>query len=90
MRLTKHERAWSRDGSGVGATVSGYRVGGGLPVGEEALLSSSNLGRSWQFLRIRNDKAGEWRGDYATADDALAGLEAEIDDELHKPVAPKE
>lgn len=33
---------------------------------------------SWRILRTKNDVSGKWTGNYTTAEDALAALQAEL------------
>jgi hypothetical protein len=39
----------------------------------------------WRFLRVSNGVAGEWTGDYATAEAARVSLQQDLDD--RPPVA---
>jgi hypothetical protein len=73
-----------RDPGGRQPTVIGYRVGG-LPAGQQAHLSSRDPGHSWQVLRIRNGIQSDWKGEYASADDALAALQKEVAAEGIRP-----
>jgi len=50
----------------------------GLPVGEEAKVA--HVGGRWRILQKHNEIPSEWRGEYETAEDALAALQAETAD----------
>jgi hypothetical protein len=52
-------------------------VADGLPETDAAELAADN--GKWRILRTRNGVRGEWTGDYATADEALAALQKEFD-----------
>jgi hypothetical protein len=55
-----------------------YRVLG-LPVGQVARIRDFAGDQGWRVLRFRNDVDGLWQGSYATAEDALAALQAQVD-----------
>lgn len=79
MTLTKHEVGWVRNGPVYGTgLVYQYRVGG-LPPNEKAFIA--NFGSChharWKTLRVRDGVSGGWRGDYASADDALTSMRVE-------------
>ena len=77
LTLTKHEvaRSWGGPVSGTGPVFE-YKVDG-MPPGEEAFIANFG-GRnkaSWRALRTKDGVPGEWTGDDATDDDALAALQ---------------
>ena len=75
--LTKHETEWfakeSIEGTG---RVRQYRISG-LPPGEHALVAEFPH-RGWCILRWNDEWHGNWTGEYATADAAIAALSEEI------------
>jgi hypothetical protein len=75
MKLTLRETMWSGNGVAfrTGAVIM-YEVDG-VPPGEKALIRKNPYKDSWQTLREKKGVPGEWTGDYATADDALAVLQ---------------
>ena len=76
MKLTAQEIAWSRSGPEMdfaSGSTGQYSVGG-LPVGQEAYIAKFN--DSWRILHS-DDQRG-WRGDYASAEEALEALESEL------------
>ena len=74
--LTKHEEDRISQGPVLGTgPVVRYKVGA-LPPGEEAALA--NFNGKWKILRVRNGVQGQWAGEYQSADDALAALQAEV------------
>ena len=74
MTLTLHEAGWNFSESPGGRAYM-YRVDG-LPFGENANIAEFN--RSWRILRWKEDWHGNWTGDYATPEDALAALIEEL------------
>jgi hypothetical protein len=81
MNLTKYEQATfgSNDlGRPPERRTIGWRIVG-LPPGQGALVSEMH-GR-WQILRIVDGVHGEWYGEFATDDDAVAALQREIQSE---------
>ena len=50
----------------------------GLPVGEKAKVA--NVRGRWRILQKHNEIPTEWRGEYASAEEALAALQAETAD----------
>jgi hypothetical protein len=78
VTLSKYEYMWPSDG-GQRTHPNGYTVSG-LPTGEEATIN--NFGapqrKDWQILRSKGDVWGERYGHFASADAALASLEADI------------
>jgi hypothetical protein len=55
-----------------------YRVGG-LPPGERAFIANFGAGHedSWRVFHTKKGLDADWKGDYKTADDALAALQSE-------------
>lgn len=80
MKLTIHPTMQFRDGPQITGTgpVIAFRVGG-VPNGQQADIATFN--QVWRILRVINGVQGEWTGEYATADDALAALERVLVDE---------
>jgi hypothetical protein len=82
MRLTlkKLEIARSHGGPTIGTKgpVVQYRVGG-LPSEERAFIANFGKGHedSWRVFHTKRGIDGHWKGDYKTADDALAALQSE-------------
>ena len=78
--LTKSELASIGDGGKLtNSTVFMYRVFG--ITGEDVYLwNPSAHTPSWQIRRFKDDKKTDWYGDHATADEALAALQKEVDD----------
>lgn len=83
MKLKLYEKARSHVGTTMGTgpvSVVQYVVHG-MPPGEEALIAyygDPNRG-SWRVLRVKGGEQGQWEGDYASADDALAMLQRELE-----------
>ncbi len=62
----------------------GYEVGG-MPVGRGAYIyMSEHASDRWQILPITNDVSEERYGDFESADDALASLQADVNREQTK------
>jgi hypothetical protein len=51
----------------------------GLPPGRKALIGQSN--HKWKILRTKDGVSGDWEGEYDTAEEALAALRQELDNE---------
>ena len=78
-KLTLRAVAWSRTGQSMDTSpreVIQYRVGG-MPPGERATIWHPSH-KGWCFKRTINEEEGEWAGNYDTAEEALAGLETEL------------
>ena len=76
MRLTLHEAGREIANGQIGrGPVHSYYVGG-MPPGEEAKIAQFN--HAWRFLRWSKTSHGNWIGEYATAEAALAALQDEI------------
>ena len=76
MRLTLHEAGReSTNGHPGGGPVQSYEVDG-LPPGENASIAHFN--QAWRFLRWSEISHGNWTGEYATIEAALAALQDEI------------
>jgi hypothetical protein len=54
----------------------GYEVAG-LPPRQEARVALQDHGR-WQILRVRDGVQGDWDGDFYSAAEALASLQAHL------------
>jgi hypothetical protein len=80
LTLTKHEVARSRDGPirRTKGPIIQYRVGG-LPQEERAFIANFRKGHedSWRIFHTKKGIDAHWKGDYKTADDALAVLQNE-------------
>lgn len=80
MQLTI--RAIGHSGEGPGLTTNRrpfqYEVDG-LPEGQRATIAEFNGGR-WRTLRTISGEQGDWEGDHATAEDALAALGLQLAD----------
>jgi hypothetical protein len=81
LTLTKHEIARSRDGPmiiGTKGPIIQYRVGG-LPREERAFIANFGGGYkdSWRVFHTKRGIDAHWKGDFKTADDALAALQNE-------------
>jgi hypothetical protein len=49
----------------------------GLP--PELAVEIAEIDQRWQLMVVRDGFAGEWEGDFDSADEALAALQREID-----------
>jgi hypothetical protein len=81
LTLTKHVIASSRGGPmmiGTKGPIIQYRVGG-LPREERAFIANFRKGHddSWRVFHTKRGIDAHWKGDYKTADDALAALQNE-------------
>jgi hypothetical protein len=78
----KHAISLRPEGIAGSGPVRTYRVDA-MPEGEEAKVV--NFGdphrNDWRFLRIKGNTQGDWIGNYASAEAALAGLQREVDQE---------
>jgi hypothetical protein len=76
MKLTLHEqgRFINRGVFGTGDGCS-YSVSG-LPVGENATIAEFN--GAWRILRWNDTWHGNWEGEYASRDAAVAALQEEV------------
>lgn len=54
--------------------VSSYIVGG-LPLGKQAAIAQRD--HAWRIWHVGDGSPDEWHGRYATAEEALAALQAE-------------
>lgn len=59
-------------------TVHRYIVGG-LPLGKQAAIAQRD--DAWRIWHVGDGSPDEWHGRYATAEEALAALQAEWGDE---------
>ena len=76
MRLTLDEEGRTITNGIIGSgDVYVYSVGG-MPPGENAKVAEFN--RSWRILRWNETSHGNWTGDYASPEAALAELQEEI------------
>lgn len=80
MALSLHPILFLSDGSAFDpwdsrGTVIQYAVVG-LPPGKNALIGKK-AGR-WRILRVQDNVPDSWRGDYETAESALAALADEL------------
>ena len=78
--LTLHQEASIGDKSVYGSgTVFIYRVGG-MPAGEEAMISNCGAPtrNDWRILRIKGGIQSKWTGHYESAEAALAVLQREV------------
>jgi len=76
MRLTLHETGREKTNDILAAgEVYTYCVGG-MPPGENANIALFD--GSWRTLRWNDEWHGNWTGEYASPEDALAGLQEEI------------
>ena len=76
MKLTLLESSQTIRGGALGSgEVCGYDVGG-LPAGEKANVAYFN--GAWRLLRWNDQWHGNWTGEYATPELALAALQQEI------------
>ena len=80
LTLIKHEIARSRDGRipRTKGVIIQYRVGG-LRGDERAFIANFRKGHddSWRVFHYKKGIDADWKGDYKTADDALAALQNE-------------
>jgi len=81
LTLIKHEIVRFRDGPtmiGTKGPIIRYRVGG-LPPEERAFIANFRDGHedSWRVFHTKRGIDAHWKGDYKTADDALAALQNE-------------
>ena len=80
LTLIKYEIARSRDGPipRTKGPIIQYRVGG-LPREERAFIANFKNGHedSWRIFHTKRGIDAHWKGDYKTADDALAALQNE-------------
>jgi hypothetical protein len=81
LTLTKYEIARPRGGPMMIRTkgpIIQYRVGG-LPPEERAFITNFGKGHedSWRIFHTKRGIDAHWKGDYKTADDALAALQNE-------------
>ena len=78
LTLIKHEIARSRDGRipRTRGVIIQYRVGG-MPPHESAYIANFKKGHedSWRVFHYKRGIDAHWKGDYKTADDALAALQ---------------
>jgi hypothetical protein len=74
LTLTKHEIASSR-GPMADHSVSGWRTA----PGRKAFIANFRKGHddSWRVFDTKRGIDAHWKGDYKTADDALAALQNE-------------
>jgi hypothetical protein len=76
MRLTLHDAGREvTNGHSGSEPVQSYEVEG-LPPGEKASIAQFN--RAWRFLRWSETSHGNWSGEYASVEAALAALQDEI------------
>ena len=75
MRLTLHEAGRTNTNIVGSADIYEFSVGG-LPNGEHAKIAL--FGRSWRILRWTEEWHGNWTGEYASPEAALADLQEEI------------
>ena len=75
LTLTMHEIARSSRTKGP---IIQYRVGG-LPPEERAFITNFGKGHedSWRIFHTKRGIDAHWKGDYKTANDALAALQNE-------------
>jgi hypothetical protein len=78
LTLTKDKIARLRDGPILKGPTIQYRVGG-LPPEERAFIANFGRGHkdSWRVFHTKRGIDAHWKGDYKTADDALAALQNE-------------
>ena len=81
MKLSLDPDMTLRDGAVMkGGCVFRYRVLGLVhPEGARIYNPGGERTPSWQIIRIHNDHWAEANGEYKTAEDALAALQAEVD-----------
>lgn len=53
----------------------------GMPTGQKAMIA--DLNHRWRIMRIFDDVSGDWRDEHATAEEALAALQAELVTKCH-------
>jgi hypothetical protein len=71
-RLTLHRIAPVRDR----ALPVAYEVGG-LPQNEDVMIL--NVGSAWRVMRAKNGVRRSWTEGFASAEDALASVQADVD-----------
>lgn len=78
MPLSLRERGWARDGQTFGTGSPFHYDVIGMPPGEEAMIANFPV-QGWKILKIKDGVTTQsWAGEYATVDDALNALRAEL------------
>jgi len=80
--LTKTANMWSGEGEKLKYDHPvGYEAGV-MPVGRGAYIyMSEHASDRWQIIPITNGVTGERCGDFETADDALASLQSDVENQ---------
>jgi hypothetical protein len=82
-QLSKRERMWFCNGPiSHRNNPIGYVVES-MPADQKAFISNFGVPSTadtaqWKILRVQQGVQGDWHGDFATADDALASLQTQI------------